>query len=331
MNQLTLPVIDVSDLRVGDQSKKLVVARKIHDACRERGFFYISGHGISSQLQEKMYAMSEEFFALPEAEKMRIAMKHGGSAWRGFFPVGGELTSGKPDIKEGLYFGEELSSSDPRVLKRLPMHGCNLFPQRPMALREVVLTYMREVNELGHRIMGAVALSFGLGEDFFRRDMMREPLQLFRIFHYPADPLVDPESWGVGEHTDYGVLTILKQDDCGGLQVRNAQGWIDAPPIDGTFVCNIGDMLERLTQGIFKSTPHRVKNISGRSRYSFPFFFDPDFSRSVSVLPGLPESNARPDVSDRWDRQNPHAFSGTYGDYILEKVSRVFPDLFSNI
>jgi isopenicillin N synthase-like dioxygenase len=326
-----LPLIDVSDLRSAAESKRLAVARRIHEACCRHGFFYISGHGISDSLQQDLYDCSAKFFANPNEQKMKIAMKHGGPAWRGFFPVGGELTSGKPDMKEGLYFGEELPPSDPRVQQRVPMHGANLFPAQPADLRDVVLRYMREINELGQLIMGAVALSFGLSEDYFRQGMMREPLQLFRIFHYPADPHADPESWGVGEHTDYGVLTILKQDDCGGLQVRNAQGWIDAPPIAGTFVCNIGDMLERLTQGIFKSTPHRVKNVSGRSRYSFPFFFDPDFSRPVNVLPVLADSNSRPDVSDRWDLQNPHAFDGTYGDYILQKVSRVFPELFSQV
>ena len=121
------------------------------------------------------------------------------------------------------------------------------------------------------------------------------------------------------------MASALAQDANGGLQVRTPSGWIDAPPIEGTFVANIGDMLDRLTGGWYRSTPHRVRNVSGRDRFSFPFFFDPGFSAEIPPLPG------RAAVSDggepRWDGQNLHAFSGTYGDYLLGKVSRVFPQL----
>ncbi len=151
---------------------------------------------------------------------------------------------------------------------------------------------------------------------------------LFRIFHYPSGPDPGPseESWGVGEHTDYGLLTILKQDDVGGLEVKAAGGWIDAPPIPGSFVCNIGDMLDRMTRGLYRSTPHRVRtNTSGRDRLSFPFFFDPNFAAEVRPIEGI--EAAPDDRHDRWDRQSVHEFRGTYGDYLLGKVARVFPDL----
>ena len=144
------------------------------------------------------------------------------------------------------------------------------------------------------------------------------------MFRYPAPPPGE-DGWGAGEHTDYGLLTLLAQDANGGLQVRTPAGWIDAPPIEGTFVANIGDMLDRLTGGWYRSTPHRVRNVSGRDRFSFPFFFDPGFSAEIPPLPG------RAAISDggepRWDGQNLHAFSGTYGDYLLGKVSKVFPQL----
>jgi isopenicillin N synthase-like dioxygenase len=145
---------------------------------------------------------------------------------------------------------------------------------------------------------------------------------LFRIFHYP--PSGSAENWGVGEHTDYGLLTLLAQDDNGGLEVKTPEGWIDAPPIPGALVCNIGDMLDRLTGGAYKSTPHRVKNTSGRSRLSFPFFFDPGFEARIVPQPG---QAARDDSGERWDKANVHDFAGTYGDYLLSKVSKVFPDL----
>src|SRR5262249_26978627 len=127
--------------------------------------------------------------------------------------------------------------------------------------------------------------------------------------------------------TDYGVLTVLKQDDCGGLQVKAKAGWIEAPYIENSFVCNIGDMLERMTGGLYRSTPHRVKNISGRSRLSYPLFFDPNFKAQVKPLPLHEKIAGADDSQTRWDKANVHDFSGTYGDYLLKKVGKVFPEL----
>lgn len=129
----------------------------------------------------------------------------------------------------------------------------------------------------------------------------------------------------MGEHTDYGVLTILKQDDCGGLQVKTGSGWIEAPPLADSFVCNIGDMLDRMTGGLYLSTPHRVRNISGKSRYSFPLFFDPNFNSVVSPI--FKEKPPIDNQLNRWDQTSVHLLSGTYGDYLLGKVAKVFPEL----
>ena len=132
------------------------------------------------------------------------------------------------------------------------------------------------------------------------------------------------DSWGVGEHTDYGLLTLLAQDHLGGLQVKTPRGWIEAPPIEGTLVCNIGDMLDRLTGGEYRSTPHRAKNVTGQDRLSFPFFFDPDFDAEIKPLPNRAIADDR---DSRWDKASVHDFRGTYGDYLLSKVSKVFPEL----
>jgi isopenicillin N synthase-like dioxygenase len=176
--------------------------------------------------------------------------------------------------------------------------------------------------------MRGIALSLGLDAEYFARTYTADPTVLFRVFHYPPARTNEPVGgeWGVGEHTDYGLLTLLAQDDCGGLQVKARQGWIEAPPIPGTLVCNIGDMLDRLTGGHYRSTPHRVRNVSGRERLSFPLFFDPAFSAVIEPLPAH-STHARDDSSDRWDGANVHAFEGTYGDYLLGKVGKVFPDL----
>ena len=259
---------------------------------------------------------------------MQIRMALAGKAWRGYFPLGDELTSGKPDLKEGLYFGAELPESDKRVKAGLPMHGANLFPDERPELRTAVLAYIDEMTNLGHVLMEGISLSLGLEPAYFNTYYTRDPLTLFRVFHYPPT-LIDEanQQWGVGEHTDYGVLTILKQDDAGGLQVKSKSGWIDAPPIPGSFVCNIGDMLDRITNGLYRSTPHRVLNRSGKGRYSYPFFFDPGFDAHIQPIHAPEISMNHDDPEDRWDKSSVHAFEGTYGDYLLRKVGKVFPDL----
>jgi isopenicillin N synthase-like dioxygenase len=320
-----LPVIDVAPLAGGGPGAAgAAAATQLGQACREHGFCYVTGHGVPAGLLGELAAASEEFFALPVADKMEIAMERGGRAWRGYFPVGAELTSGRPDLKEGLYFGAEIPDDDPRVRAGLPLHGRNLFPRQVPRMRPLVLSYLDALTSLGQVVLSGVALSLGLDAGYFATSYTADPTILFRIFHYPPSPPGD-DGWGVGEHTDYGLLTLLAQDDSGGLQVAMPGGWADAPPVPGTFVCNIGDMLDRLTGGWYRSTPHRVRNTSGHGRLSFPFFLDPGFADEVPPLPG--RAAAGDDGRRRWDGQDLRAFTGTYGDYLLGKVSKVFPQL----
>lgn len=322
-----VPVIDVGELVRGTGDGGRRAAREIGGACRESGFFYVAGHGVDGELLTRLDRVARQFFARPVDDKMRLRMELGGRAWRGYFPLGGELTSGKPDAKEGLYFGAELGEDDPRVRAGVPLHGRNLFPSDLPGFRETVLSYLDALTGLGHAIMRGIALSLGLEASYFRDRYMTDPLILFRIFRYPPVPQREGEpQWGVGEHTDYGMLTILMQDDVGGLQVKTPRGWIDAPPVPGSFVCNIGDMLDRMTRGLYRSTPHRVVNVSGRERFSFPFFFDPGWDARVGPIE-LPGPIPQDDREERWDRASVHAFQGTYGDYILGKVAKVFPNL----
>ena len=304
----------------GDEA---AVAGAIDAACRELGFFSVVGHGIDSRLVERVDAFAREFFALPEEEKRSIEMARGGRAWRGWFPLGGELTSGRPDRKEGIYFGAELDPTDPRVADGRPLHGPNLFPPRPVGFREAVLEYMSALTDLGHGLARGVALALGIDPTWFREHVTDDPVVLFRIFRYPPDLQRGNESWGVAEHTDYGLLTLLHQDGPG-LEVRSGDRWLAVPPVDDAFVCNLGDMLELMSGGRYRSTPHRVRNESGRDRLSLPFFFDPSWDARVRPLPGTP---ADPVPRDRWDARDLFAFRGTYGEYLVDKVARVFPDL----
>ncbi|MBD2249964.1 isopenicillin N synthase family dioxygenase [Nostoc parmelioides] len=329
MTILQVPIIDISGLIAQTNNSADVVADQIRQACQNYGFFYIVGHGVDAQLQQQLENLSQEFFAQDEETKLKIRMAVGGRAWRGYFPVGNELTSGRPDLKEGIYFGAELEENHPLVKAGTPMHGHNLFPSNIPQFRETVIEYMESMTQLGHILMAGIALSLGLEKSYFAERYTKDPLILFRIFNYPPN-LSSQSVWGVGEHTDYGVLTILKQDNVGGLQIKSKFGWIDAPSIPDSFVCNIGDMLDRMTQGLYRSTPHRVRNLSRTNRLSFPFFFDPNFNVEVKPIE-LKDVVMNDDKSDRWDRASVQEFRGTYGDYLLKKVSKVFPELHQKV
>jgi isopenicillin N synthase-like dioxygenase len=315
-----IPVVDVAPLLASTGDRAATIAQ-LDDACRRCGFFYLTGHGIAV---DGLEAQARAFFAQPTGAKLAIAMTRGGRAWRGYFPLGGELTSGAPDWKEGIYFGAELADDDPRVRAGTPLHGKNLMPSEPPGLGAAVLAHIDACTRLGHVVMSALGVALGHPEDAFRARYLADPLTLFRIFHYPPPP--PEQTWGVGEHTDYGLLTILAQDDCGGLEVRSRDGWVEAPPIPGAFVCNLGDMLERLSNGRYRSTPHRVRNRSGRDRVSMAFFFDPSFDAVVPTPADFVD-----DVVTRWDGQSVRAFEGTYGEYLVRKVSRVFPELHDEV
>jgi isopenicillin N synthase-like dioxygenase len=315
-----LPLIDVSELR--DGSPDPATARAVHDACRRSGFFRVVGHGIPPHLVRDLDRQARRFFALPEAEKDRVAMRHAGAAWRGWFPLGGELTSGRPDQKEGLYFGVDHPPDHPGVAAGRPLHGPNLYPERPTALRPAVEAWMAAATALGRRLLQAIAAGLGLEPRWFERHVTAEPTVLFRIFRYPPTAA----GWGVAEHTDYGLLTILAQDGHDGLEVRGPAGWVPVPGDPEALVVNLGDMLERLTGGRYLSTPHRVRHRDGdEDRLSFPCFLDPSWDAVCPTLPGA--TGSRPTATSRWDGADPRAWEGTYGDYLTAKVARVFPTL----
>src|SRR5262245_32768996 len=317
---LHIPVVSLSENRKD-------LATRIGKTCRDFGFFYLIDHGVDVQLQQRLEDESRLFFSQDLQAKLGIRMARGGKAWRGYFPVGGELTSGKPDLKEGIYFGAELEPDHPLVKTGTPLHGANLFPQNMPQLRETVLAYMEAMTQLGHSLIAAISVSLGLEESYFADHYTADPLILFRIFNYPPLPVLPGVKAGfsVGEHTDYGLLTILRQDMAGGLQVKIKSDWLDVDPIPNSFVCNVGDMLDRITEGRYLSAPHRVQNRTRQNRLSFAFFFDPNFNAEIRAVNDGAVVNDNKD--DRWDHASVHEFQGTYGDYLLNKVSKVFPEL----
>ena len=345
-----IPIISLKGVLTSPQRWN-EAANQIHEACRTTGFFSITEYPMREGLEAELDAAARTFFKLPLEEKMRIKMENGGIAWRGYFPVGGELTSGKPDIKEGIYFGEELDGKDSRVQKSIPLHGENIFPHHPRELRASILEYMSNCKKIGDLLISLVATGLQLEKEYFVSGMCADPLQLFRIFHYPPAALMPPHLrkdaslWGVGEHTDYGLLTLLKQDNVGGLEVKalDGQSWIPVPPKEGALVVNIGDMLEAITEGLYRSTPHRVRNTNPSAmRLSFPFFYDPGMLATVVPLPlndALRQQAAEANQARllrgvqerRWDNADvSKARGGLYGRYLLDKVSKCFPALASS-
>ena len=316
-----LPLID---LRAAPDE----VARGIGEACRAHGFFYVVGHGIDESLGQRLEDLSHRFFALPETTKERFAMPLGGRAWRGWFPLGGELTSGRPDWKEGLYLGTELDDDHPRVMPGVPLHGRNLIPGDDVlpGLRQTILEWMPTSTALGHRVMQGIAGSLDLPADYFAQPLHRRPAH--PLSHLPATRAGRSRKGSTSATASASTPTTACSRCCartvGGLQVHAGTAGSRRRPCRESFVCNIGDMLDRMTGGLYRVTPHRVRlNASGRDRLSFPLFFDPDFDARIAPI----RSAATDDHATRWDGASVTPSRARYGDYVLGKVGKVFPEL----
>jgi len=283
----TIPVIDVSGLQ-GGAIDRSAVARELRLACANIGFFYISGHGISSQLIDRMLAQSHAFFALPREQKLALSMAQS-SCRHGYEPLKAQTleVGAPPDLKEGFLAGEDLAADHPSVRNDPANIGPNQWPPELPEFKQVMISYIREMKNLTKTLMRGLALSLDLDETYFD-DFCRDPILTLRLLHYPPQPPNPaPNEKGCGAHTDWGGITVLLQDSAGGLQVQHADGsWIAASPIAGTFVVNIGDLFARWTNNLYRSTMHRVINKSGRDRYSVPFFLDGRSDHMVSCIPG---------------------------------------------
>lgn len=283
-----LPLIDVAPLRGGDTTARHEVGARLRAACEQRGFFYIAGHGIDPALIDAVFVQSARLFALPETDK-RALDKARSRCNRGYEPLRNQtLEAGAPpDLKEGFYLGVDLPEDDPRVRVGRFNHGPNRWPEGLPGFKPVMERYFDAMLDLSALLMRGLALSLHLPEQHFE-GFLDGAMATLRLLHYPPQPPQPlPGEKGCGEHTDFGSVTLLLQDEVGGLQVLDAAGgWIDAPPLPGTYVVNIGDLIARWTNGRYRSTLHRVINRSGRERYSVPFFLSgaPDYR--VECLPG---------------------------------------------
>lgn len=290
----SLPIIDIGPLYGDEPDAWQGVAEQIDRACRQWGFFYIKGHPISPARIAEVLGNAQRFFALPVEEKLKIDItqtRH----HRGYGAVATEqLDPTKPsDLKETFDMGLHLPADHPEVLAEKPLRGPNRHPDLSgwQALME---QHYHDMQALAQTLLRAMTLALGIERDFFDT-RFNEPVSVLRLIHYPPrDTASCAEQQGAGAHTDYGCITLLYQDAAGGLQVRNVNGqWIDAPPIDGTFVVNLGDMMARWSNDRYLSTPHRVISPLGVDRYSMPFFAEPHPDTLIQCLPGC-QDDAHP-------------------------------------
>jgi len=281
---MQIPKIDISEIKEKEFSRTLL--QDFFSAYNKYGFGYIINHGIEKTLIEQLFQVSKQFHSQPLSEKMRVALDHN---HRGYIAINTSTDVNskladvkKPNQSESFMMMREDKSELPDVY----LSGPNQWPKLEN-FKEVLEKYTFNMTKLGRNLMRLALLSSGV-KDLSVMQSLDTPTIWLRLLHYPPISKNSPSDlYGSAPHTDFGCLTILAQDGIGGLQVQTREGeWIDVPKLEGSFVVNVGDMLSRYTNGLLRSTPHRVINKSGKERFSCPFFFDPHTNAVVQPLKG---------------------------------------------
>ncbi|KAF9046625.1 hypothetical protein BJ165DRAFT_1180910 [Panaeolus papilionaceus] len=325
-----IPVIDIKNAWSNDPNARRALADLIRDACINVGFFYVQSHGIPDEVIKRTIDAAKCYFALPESVKMQLDI-HKTPNFKGYTALLGENTdaNGRGDLHEGFDLGWEPPINEEADTSLYPrndgaMSGVNIWPEGITGFRETVLDYYHRALQVGKALFPLFALALDLPENFFD-DKTTKPAAIMRLLHYPpqsptsfeTDP--DGKQIGIGAHTDYECFTLLWQDQIGGLQVQNSDSkWIDAVPIPGTIVVNLGDQLARWTNDVFKSTLHRVINKTGAERYSIPVFFGTDYEVLLEPIPTCvsPEFPSKYEVISA-------------GDYVKSRLTATYAHTFS--
>ena len=282
-----IPIIDFGPMSGDDAAAKAQVGESVRKACTEVGFFYAVNHGMPRHIIDDTFAAAHRFFDLPMNQKQAISVENS-DAMRGYTPLLGENTNpeNNGDLHEGFDLALDLSEDDPDVVAGVFGYAPNQWPDGLDGFRGALTTYHSAAREFGTRIFEAFALALELPEDFFAKAITK-PMAHMRVLHYPDQNSAKADKQiGIGAHSDYECFTILCTDDVPALQVLNPAGtWVQAPPVPGAFIVNVGDLMARWTNNYFQSTVHRAINSSGKQRYSIPFFFGVNSQEVVEVLP----------------------------------------------
>lgn len=275
MNHQDITIVDLEGLRPlpGESSQLPRIAQDIASALQATGFMYVRNHGIPPEIIEQLRTLQRAFFRLPVDSKRRVAIN---DLNRGYLGQGEARMHGakQHDQKEVFFWGSDLAADHPDRVNKVPMCGANQWPDEPQGFEQAVLAYAGEISSLGDRLLEAIAIALGIEQHFFKQRYL-SPMTRGQLIRYPRTVGGD-DDFGVAPHTDFGCITLLLQETPG-LEVLNLQDeWVAAPPLDDTLIINIGDLLERWTDGRLPSTRHRVRNLSRDERFSIAMFHDPD-------------------------------------------------------
>jgi len=322
----SLPVLDYSRLNAGPEEASRF-RDELRDAMHNVGFLYLSGHGIPQDLVDAMLETSRRFFDLPEEQKLAVENIHS-PQFRGYTRMGAELTDRAVDWREQIDIGVERAAVEPGggVADYWRLEGPNLWPAELPGMRDVVAAWTDRLSTISLNLLRALAVSLGAPEDSFDDAFGDRAFPMLKIVRYPGESGDEPKQ-GVGSHRDGGVLTLLLvEPDKGGLQVEYQGRWIDAPQVPGTFVVNIGEMLELATNGYLKATLHRVISPArGTDRISLPFFYNPALDAAMPQLAMNPEFQAKARGLSVDPTDSP--ILETYGDNALRYRLRAHPNV----
>lgn len=314
---MSIPVIDLDSALIAGGARSAEVAAAIRCAAMTSGFFYIRNHGVAPVLLAQQFSLARQLMLVPDSTKQALSV-HNSASMRGFESTGAQtLDAGaRPDVKESFQCGVNYAPDHPYVVAGYHGYGPSQWPVELPHAQAQCAAYSSEMLRLARRLMQLIALSLDLQEHHF--DSIGEnPMVSLRMIRYPVHPAdADERTFGAGAHTDWGAVTILAQDQHGGLEVCMPDGtWVAATPIEGTFVVNLGDMIPRWTNDLYRSNSHRVRNLhsNGQERYSIPFFFEPDFTARIEALPGTVPPGEQP-------RYAPC----TSGEHLVEMYQRTY-------
>ena len=315
-----IPIIDISPLSNPNNNSKLL--RKIGDeikiACKNVGFFYVINHQIPQSHLDTMILSIQKFFNLSLKEKMKIHIKNS-NIYRGYTPLGKELTNNQYDWHECVDFGPNINQNDPKEINTNQLLGPNQWPEKPYDLKKLLEIHWAYMITLGKKITQGLSISLGLPKNYFE-PFLNKSHSYMRISNYPPYEKNKEKhvGKGIGSHIDYGFLTILLQDKVDGLEIKNSNDeWYSAPTIPGAFLINIGHMIQRWTNDYYRATIHRVISPKNENRCSLPFFFEPNLDTIVSPLEKFCSKD-----------NLPHYDAIHFGDYIKQTFRASYSSLY---